>query len=178
MGGVIPLVGSGLGHAILEGKPVLQKDILHSHRFIEDMKLLEDGIRCYVVLPLVARGKALGVVALGSRQAEAFDAETLVRLQPLIAHLALAFDNVHLLQRMRELSITPSAQAVAHEYRDFLDLMLVETGDLAGCVPRDGLQFEAAPVVMRNAEDRRRLAQHCLASLRRLSASGRPRAGH
>ena len=106
MGGVVPLVGSGLGHAILEGKPVLQKDILHSHRFIEDMKLLEDGIRSYVVLPLVSRGKALGVVALGSREAGAFETETLVRLQPLISHLALAFDNVHLMQRMRELSIT------------------------------------------------------------------------
>lgn len=106
MGGVVPLVGSGLGHAILEGKPVLQKDILHSHRFIEDMKLLEDGIRSYVILPLVARGKALGVVALGAKQANAFETETLVRLQPLISHLALAFDNVHLMQRMRELSIT------------------------------------------------------------------------
>ena len=106
MGGVVPLVGSGLGHAILESKPVLQKDILHSHRFLEDMKLLEDGIRSYVVLPLVARGKALGVVALGSKRTEAFEAETLVRLQPLISHLALAFDNVHLMQRMRDLSIT------------------------------------------------------------------------
>ena len=106
MGGVVPLVGSGLGHAILESRPVLQKDILHSHRFIEDMKLLEDGIRSYVILPLVARGKALGVVALGSKRAEAFEEETMVRLQPLISHLALAFDNVHLMQRMRELSIT------------------------------------------------------------------------
>ena len=106
MGGVIPLVGSGVGHAILESKPVLQKDILHSHRFLEDMKLLEDGIRSYVVLPLLARGKALGVVALGSKRDEAFEAETMVRLQPLISHLALAFDNVHLMQRMRDLSIT------------------------------------------------------------------------
>lgn len=106
MGGVIPLVGSGVGHSILGSKPVLQKDILHSHRFLEDMKLLEDGIRSYVVLPLLARGKALGVVALGSRRAEAFEPETMVRLQPLISHLALAFDNVHLMQRMRNLSIT------------------------------------------------------------------------
>ena len=106
MGGVIPLVGSGLGHAILEGKPVLQRDILHSHRFIEDMRLLEDGIRSYVVLPLVARGKSLGVVALGSKRAESYEAETMFRLQPLISHLALAFDNVHLMQRMRDLSIT------------------------------------------------------------------------
>ena len=106
MGAVVPLVGSGLGHASLEGKPVLQKDILHSHRFIEDMKLLEDGIRSYVVLPLVARGKSLGVVALASKEADAFETETLLRLQPLISHLALAFDNVHLMQRMRDLSIT------------------------------------------------------------------------
>ncbi len=106
MGGVVPLVGSALGHSILEGKAIVQKDILHSHRFIEDMKLLDDGIRSYVVLPLVARGKSLGVVALGSRRPEAFETETLLRLQPLIGHLALAFDNVHLMQRMRDLSIS------------------------------------------------------------------------
>jgi diguanylate cyclase (GGDEF)-like protein len=106
MGSVVPLVGSALGHSILEGKPIVQKDILHSHRFIEDMKLLDDGIRSYVVLPLVARGKSLGVVALGSRRPEAFETETLLRLQPLIGHLALAFDNVHLMQRMRDLSIS------------------------------------------------------------------------
>ena len=106
MGGVVPLVGSALGHSILEGKAVVQKDILHSHRFLEDMKLLDDGIRSYAVLPLVARGKSLGVVALGSRRPEAFETETLLRLQPLIGHLALAFDNVHLMQRMRDLSIS------------------------------------------------------------------------
>ncbi len=106
LGGVVPLVGSGVGHAILEGKPVLQSDILHSHRFLEDMRLLEEGIRSYVVLPLLARGRSLGVVALGSKAAGAFDAETMVRLQPLISHLALAFDNVHLIQKMRDLSIT------------------------------------------------------------------------
>ncbi len=106
MGGVIPLVGSGLGHAILGGKAILQRDIRHSHRFIEDTKLLEDGIHSYAILPLVARGQPHGVVALGSRRADGFEAETMVRLQPLISHLAVAFDNVHLMQRMRDLSIT------------------------------------------------------------------------
>lgn len=106
MGSVVPLVGSGVGQAILDGRPVLQKDILHSHRYIEDMPLLEDGIRSYAAVPLAVRGKTLGVIALGSQKPGGYDADTLVRLEPLIAHLALAFDNLHLVTKLREMSIT------------------------------------------------------------------------
>jgi diguanylate cyclase (GGDEF)-like protein len=106
LGTVVPLIGSGVGHAILEGRTVVAGDILHSHRFIEDMRLLEEGLRSYAIVPLAARGKTLGVVALASKEPHAFDGEALVRLEPLIAHLAIGFDNLHLMTKLRELSIT------------------------------------------------------------------------
>ena len=106
LGGVIPVVGSGPGAVVLNSKPVLQPDLLHSHRFIEDMRLLEEGIRSYLLLPMNARGRSIGVVALGSAQAGAYDEATLARLQPLVDSVALAFENVRLFQRTRELSIT------------------------------------------------------------------------
>jgi diguanylate cyclase (GGDEF)-like protein len=106
LGAVIPVVGSGPGSVVLNSTAVLQRDLLHSHRFIEDMRLLEEGIRSYVILPLNSRGRSIGVLALGSSKSGAYDQETLAHVQPLADSVALAFENVRLFQRTRELSIT------------------------------------------------------------------------
>ncbi len=106
LGSVLPVVGSGPGFVVLNNRAVLQRDLVHSHRFIEDMRLLEEGIRSYVLLPLNSRGRSIGVLALGSAQSGAYDEETLARLQPLADSVALAFENVRLFQKTRELSIT------------------------------------------------------------------------
>lgn len=106
LGSVIPVVGSGPGSVVLNSKCVLQRDLLHSHRFIEDMRLLEEGIRSYLLLPLNARGRNIGVLGLGSQQVGAYDESTLEGLQPLADAVALAFENVRLFQKTRELSIT------------------------------------------------------------------------
>jgi diguanylate cyclase (GGDEF)-like protein len=105
-GAVMPVVGSGLGSVLLNERSILQTDLLHSHRYIEDMRLLEEGIRSYVVLPLVSRGRGLGVLALGAREGGAFDEDALGRLQPLVDAVALALENVRLFQKTRELSLT------------------------------------------------------------------------
>jgi diguanylate cyclase (GGDEF)-like protein len=106
LGSVIPVVGSGPGFVVLNNRAVLQRDLLHSHRFIEDMRLLEESIRSYVILPLNSRGRSIGVLALGSAQSGAYDEETVTGVQPLADSVALAFENVRLFQKTRELSIT------------------------------------------------------------------------
>jgi diguanylate cyclase (GGDEF)-like protein len=63
-------------------------------------------MRSYVLLPLNSRGRGIGVLGLASQQSEAYDDETLTRLQPLADSVALAFENVRLFQKTRELSIT------------------------------------------------------------------------
>jgi len=106
LGNVIPVVGSGPGSVVLDNRAILQPDLLHSHRFIEDMRLLEEGIRAYLLLPLIARGRAIGALALGSAKSEAYDEATLGRLQPVADSVSLALENVRLFQKTRELSIT------------------------------------------------------------------------
>jgi diguanylate cyclase (GGDEF)-like protein len=100
------VVGSGPGSVVLNNRAILQRDLLHEHRFIEDMRLLEEGIRSYVILALNSRGRSIGVLALGSTRSEAYDDATLARLQPLADSVALAFENVRLFQKTRELSIS------------------------------------------------------------------------
>jgi diguanylate cyclase (GGDEF)-like protein len=106
LGAVIPVVGSGPGSVVLNNTAVVQRDLLHNHRFIEDMRLLEEGIRSYILLPLNARGRSIGVLALGSTRIGAYDESSLARLQPLVDSVALALENVRLFQKTRELSIT------------------------------------------------------------------------
>jgi len=106
LGSMLPVVGSGPGTVVLDDRPLIQRDLLHNHRFVEDMRLLEEGIRSYVVMPLNSRGRSIGVLALGSKSDGAYDESTLARMEPLADSVALALENVRLFQKTRELSIT------------------------------------------------------------------------
>jgi diguanylate cyclase (GGDEF)-like protein len=118
LGGVLPVVGSGPGFVALNNRAVLQKDLVHEHRYLEDMRLLEEGLRCYALFPLSSRERAIGVLAIGSCQGDAFDEATLALLQPLADAVALAFENVRLFQKTRELSITDEVTPL-HNFRYF-----------------------------------------------------------
>jgi diguanylate cyclase (GGDEF)-like protein len=122
LGQVIPVVGSGPGSVVLNNKAFLQRDLIHNHRFIEDMRLLEEGIRSYVLLPLNSRGRSIGVLALGSQQVGAYDEATILRIQPLADSVALAFENVRLFQRTRELSITDEVTPL-YNFRHFHQIL-------------------------------------------------------
>ena len=117
-GAVLPVVGSGPGFVALNNRAVLQRDLVHEHRFLEDMRLLEEGLRTYVLLPLSSREHAIGVLALGSTESGAFDEGVLARLQPLADAVALAFENVRLFQKTRELSISDEVTPL-HNVRYF-----------------------------------------------------------
>jgi len=118
LGGVLPVVGSGPGFVALNNRPVLQRNLVHEHRYLEDMRLLEEGLRCYALFPLSSRERAIGVLAIGSGQVAAFDEATLARLQPLADAVALAFENLRLFQKTRELSITDEVTPL-HNFRYF-----------------------------------------------------------
>jgi diguanylate cyclase (GGDEF)-like protein len=118
LGGVLPVVGSGPGFVALNNRPVLQKNLVHEHRYLEDMRLLEEGLRSYALFPLSSRDRAIGVLALGSTRGAAFDETTLARLQPLADAVALAFENLRLFQKTRQLSITDEVTPL-HNFRYF-----------------------------------------------------------
>jgi diguanylate cyclase (GGDEF)-like protein len=118
LGSVLPVVGSGPGFVALNNRPVLQKNLVHEHRYLEDMRLLEEGLRSYALFPLSSRERAIGVLALGACREGAFDEGTLARLQPLADAVALAFENVRLFQKTRQLSITDEVTPL-HNFRYF-----------------------------------------------------------
>ena len=70
---------------------------------------------------------------------------------------------------MRELGLPVSPLAIARQYRDFLDVMLIDESDssvLAAREPADPA-LETAPILMRTLDERRALGEACLRLLRR-----------
>jgi LPPG:FO 2-phospho-L-lactate transferase len=126
-----------------------------------------DGIILCPSNPYLSIAPILAVPGLRQRLARTH--APIIAVSPIVGGQALKGPAAKIMQ---EMGMTASPQAVAQEYADFLDLMLVDAGDLAALPPAGGRTvFAAAPIVMRNAGDRRTLAQHCLAALS--TAAGR-----
>lgn len=106
LGTVVPVVGSGPGLAVLNDRPVLERDLLGGRRFIEDMRLLEEGVRSYLLLPLRTRGRCAGVLGLAAAEPDGYDDAALARLQPLVDAVAVALDNIRLFEKTKQLTIT------------------------------------------------------------------------
>jgi LPPG:FO 2-phospho-L-lactate transferase len=70
---------------------------------------------------------------------------------------------------MRELELPVSPLEIARSYRDFLDLMLIDETDAPLAASRGATDpaLETASILMRTADDRRKLAAVCLGLLRR-----------
>jgi LPPG:FO 2-phospho-L-lactate transferase len=70
---------------------------------------------------------------------------------------------------MRELGLPVSPLAIAREYRDFLDVMLIDESDSNVFAARETADpaFETGPILMRTLDERPALAEVCLRLLRR-----------
>ena len=70
---------------------------------------------------------------------------------------------------MNELDLQVSSLEIARQYRDFVDVMLIDERDRALIARREAgdPQIETAEILMKSPADRRRLAETCLAVLRR-----------
>jgi LPPG:FO 2-phospho-L-lactate transferase len=74
---------------------------------------------------------------------------------------------------MNELGLAVSALEIARQYRDFVDVMLIDPQDealIAMRAPGDP-EIETAEILMTSTADRRRLAQICIDKIRRRGIS-------
>ncbi len=134
-----------------------------------------DGIILCPSNPFLSIAPILAIPGL--RQLLARSRAPVIAVSPIIGGEALKGPAAKI---MREMGMAADPLAVAREYADFLDLMLVDERDQAAVPALDGrTAFQAGPILMRNAADRRALAQACLAALpataaRRTALQNRP----
>lgn len=133
LGSVIPVVGSGPGSVVLGNAAIVETNLLRRRRFIEDLRLLEEGIRSYILLPLTWDARTIGVLGLASKEVGAYDDDTVGRLQPVADSVALALENIRLFEKTRELAITDEVTPLysVRYFHQFLDreLELVDRYD-------------------------------------------------
>src|SRR5580704_17468310 len=93
----LPL-GQGIsGTAAASGHPVRVGDTLHDSRYIHAV----DDVRSELAVPLMLRGKCIGVLDIQSRHPEYFTREQQNILTLLASRLAVAVENARLFERVR-----------------------------------------------------------------------------
>ena len=89
----VPREGSHVGWVIDNKKPLVAYDLSREQRFPQDKIFLGEGIRSYIVTPLIIEGKAIGTFNIGSKIPNKFQ-ETEKEFLSLVAkQIALAIDN-------------------------------------------------------------------------------------
>jgi len=92
------------GLAIRSRAAVIVNDIAHDERIGPRIEALARGFRSLVLLPLVVRGDALGVMALYAEQSGFFDNQEMRLLNELAGDISFAIDHIEKAEKLEYLS--------------------------------------------------------------------------
>ncbi len=94
-----PLAGTSAGWALQNNQPWINYDLLDEIKFALDGKLLNEGIRSTVSIPLY-RDKMLGVFNLDSTSPRRYSEDDLGILLPVAKHISIALENAMLFEEI------------------------------------------------------------------------------
>jgi diguanylate cyclase (GGDEF)-like protein len=92
------------GLAIRERSAIIVNDIAQDGRITLKIEALARGFRSLVLLPLMVRGEALGVMALYAEQAGFFDSQEMRLLNELAGDISFAIDHIEKADKLEYLS--------------------------------------------------------------------------
>lgn len=150
---VIPL-GEGItGAAAKSRQPVLVGDVRGDVRYLSAL----DAVRSELAVPMVARGKLVGVIDLQSTQVDAFSENSRTLLRLIASRVAVSIDNARLYRRVeRQNRALRILSHLSHEFSSILELnVLLE--HIADAV-RTLVSYDAFSILMVDHE--RRVLSH------------------
>ena len=86
--------GSHVGWVFDHKKPLLRCDLEQERQFAVEETLLAEGIRSYIVVPLIAKGKAIGTLNVGSEAPNRYSEDDALFLQEVANQIAMAIENM------------------------------------------------------------------------------------
>lgn len=128
-GQVLPLEGSTVGEVFISGVPDINNDLTGSVN-LDDQALYQQGIRSTLVVPMVAGGRVLGTINMGSRHSNAFSEEDQTLVSQAARQIGVAMENARLFaeaQARAEREETVSRVASQLQERTDVELMLQTT---------------------------------------------------
>jgi len=100
---LLPISESVAGSVLRSREPRVVRDLRRIERAHEDRRISEAGVLSYLSVPLVSRGRALGVLAVGSREADQYGEEDAAFLTQVAGQVALGVDNMLTYEEVDEL---------------------------------------------------------------------------
>ena len=89
-----PRQGSRTGWVFDHRAPLIARDLRDSSSFVEDPRLLKDGFRSAITVPLAVKEKTLGTLNVASRKPERYGEEQASLLAGIAEQVALALENL------------------------------------------------------------------------------------
>src|SRR3954451_12270184 len=113
-------VGEGItGSAADERRPILVKDVRKDSRYLNAL----DAVRAELAVPMLMRGKLVGVIDLQSTRLDAFSEQDQALLVLIASRVGIAIDNARLYRRVERQNRTLRVLAhVSQEFSSILDL--------------------------------------------------------
>jgi len=94
VGAELPRVGSHLQVVLDQRRPLVRRDLRAERRSRSEDLLLREGLRSYVAAPLVAKGKVLGTLNVGSEAPDRYSDDDAGFIEEIARQVATAVDNM------------------------------------------------------------------------------------
>lgn len=95
-----------------ERRPALRRDLEKEHEYFNDRRLVAEGIKSYCVVPMVARGKCIGTLNVGSNATNQYSDQDALFLQEVATQVALAVENMQAYEQINALKTRIEAENV------------------------------------------------------------------
>ena len=95
---------SHVGAVFLRRQPLLRRDLERERRFPAEDLAYGDGVRSYVIVPLIARGTSIGTLAVASTVPDQYDQADADFLQEAANQVALSVENMRAFEAITALS--------------------------------------------------------------------------
>jgi formate hydrogenlyase transcriptional activator len=127
---------SHVGLVFREGRPLLRRDLTTERQFPMEERAFADGVRSYAMVPLVARGRPLGALAVASRQPQSYDEADVAFLGEAAGQVGLAIENMRSYEEIAALKSRLERENVylqeeIHREHDFIEMVGASEGLLA-----------------------------------------------
>lgn len=96
------LTGTVLERMMTDSSPIIKKDLSKGKIFSEEELLTERGVQSCLMLPLMAKGKVVGSLVIGSKDQEAFSEENLAFMTGIARQVAIGVENATLYQQLED----------------------------------------------------------------------------
>ncbi|HEY5593897.1 MAG TPA: ATP-binding protein [Nitrospiria bacterium] len=114
-----PKTGTVIGWVADRQQPYLRADVLEASEFHEDRLIAKEGMRSYIVVPIVSQNKTIGTLNLVSRRPQTYSERNLEILIPIAEQVAIAVGTIRLFEQTKKLDQLKSdfVSKVSHELR-------------------------------------------------------------